>query len=71
MFFTFPEDARWDAEWQPAEFGVEIEIGEYGGAVRGPRRVFQSLSPDFLGLIVGLLSRTDGVGASPATGSRR
>jgi hypothetical protein len=33
--------------------------------VRVPRRVFQRLLPDFLGLIVGLLSRTDGVGTSP------
>ena len=37
MFFTFPEDARWDAEWQPAEFGVEIEIGEDRGVVGVPR----------------------------------
>jgi hypothetical protein len=28
MFFTFPEDARWNAERQAVEFGVEI--GEYG-----------------------------------------
>jgi hypothetical protein len=34
MFFTFPEDARWDAERQALEFGVEI--GEYRGVVRGP-----------------------------------
>ena len=27
MFFTFPEDARWNAEQQAVEFGVEI--GEY------------------------------------------
>jgi hypothetical protein len=27
MFFTFPEDARWNAERQAVEFGVEI--GEY------------------------------------------
>jgi hypothetical protein len=37
MFFTFPEDARWDAERQPAEFGVEIEIGEDRGVVGVPR----------------------------------
>jgi hypothetical protein len=49
MFFTFPEDARWNAERQAAEFGVEI--GEYRGVVRVPRRVFQRLLPDFLGLI--------------------
>jgi hypothetical protein len=24
MFFTFPEDARWNAERQAVEFGVEI-----------------------------------------------
>jgi hypothetical protein len=43
MFFTFPEDARWNAERQAVEFGVEI--GEYQGVVRVPRRVFQRLSP--------------------------
>jgi hypothetical protein len=41
MFFTFPEDARWNAEQQAVEFGVEI--GEYHGVVRVPRRVFQRL----------------------------
>ena len=41
MFFTFPEDARWNAERQALEFGVEI--GEYQGVVRVPRRVFQRL----------------------------
>jgi hypothetical protein len=44
MFFTFPEDARWNAERQAVEFGVEI--GEYKGAVRVPRRVFQRLLPE-------------------------
>jgi hypothetical protein len=44
MFFTFPEDARWDAERQAVEFGVEI--GEYRGVVRVPRRVFQRLLPE-------------------------
>ncbi len=34
MFFTFPENARWDAERQAVEFGVEI--GEYQGVVRVP-----------------------------------
>jgi len=43
MFFTFPEDARWNAERQAVEFGVEI--GEYQGVVRVPRRVFQRLLP--------------------------
>jgi hypothetical protein len=44
MFFTFPEDARWDAERQAVEFGVEI--GEYRGVVRVSRRVFQRLLPE-------------------------
>jgi hypothetical protein len=44
MFFTFPEDARWNAERQAVEFGVVI--GEYEGVVRVPRRVFQSLLPE-------------------------
>jgi hypothetical protein len=41
MFFTFPEDVQWNAERQVVEFG--IEIGEYQGVVRVPRRVFQRL----------------------------
>jgi hypothetical protein len=41
MFFTFPEEAYWNAERQAVEFGVEI--GEYEGGVRVPRRVFQRL----------------------------
>jgi hypothetical protein len=44
MFFTFPEDAHWNAERQVAEFGVEI--GEYRGVVRVPRGVFQRLPPE-------------------------
>ena len=44
MFFTFPDNARWDAERQAVEFGVEI--GEYRGVVRVPRRVFQRLLPE-------------------------
>ena len=44
MFFTFPDDARWNAERQAVEFGVEI--GEYYGVVRVLRRVFQHLLPD-------------------------
>jgi hypothetical protein len=36
-----PEDVRWNAERQAVEFGVEI--GEYRGVVRVPRRVFQRL----------------------------
>jgi len=38
MFFTFPEDARWSADRQAVE--SEVEIGEYSGVVRVPRRVF-------------------------------
>ena len=44
MFFAFPEDAHWNAERQAVEFGVEI--GEYHGVVRVPRRVFQRLLPE-------------------------
>ena len=44
MFFTFPEDARWNADRQAVEFGVEI--GEYRGVVTVPRRVFQRLLPE-------------------------
>ena len=44
MFFSFPEDARWNDEQQAMEFGVEI--GEYRGVVRVPRRVFQRLLPE-------------------------
>ena len=43
MFFSFPEDARWNAERQAVEFGVEI--GDYSGVVQVPRRVFQRLLP--------------------------
>jgi hypothetical protein len=44
MFFAFPEDSRWTAEQQAVEFGVEL--GEYRGVVRVPRRVFQRLLPE-------------------------
>ena len=44
MLFTFPEDARWNAERQAVGFGVEI--GEYRGVVRVPWWVFQRLLPD-------------------------
>jgi hypothetical protein len=44
MFFIFPEDAHWNAERQAVEFGVEI--GEYRGVVRAPRRLFQRLLPE-------------------------
>jgi hypothetical protein len=46
MFFTFPEDARWNADRQAVEFGVEI--GEYRGVVTVPRQVFQRLLPERL-----------------------
>ena len=39
-----PRDARWNAERQAVEFGVEI--GEYPGVVRVPRRAFQRLLPE-------------------------
>ncbi len=41
MFFTFPEDARWNPERPAVEFG--IGVGEYQGMVRVGRRVFQRL----------------------------
>ena len=44
MFFTFPENAHWNAERQAVEFGVEI--GDYRGVVPVPRRVFQRLLPE-------------------------
>ena len=44
MFFTFPEDARWNADRQAVEFGVEI--GEEYGVVRVARHVFQRLLID-------------------------
>ena len=40
-FFTFPEDARWNADRRVVEFGVEV--GEYRGVIRVSRRVFQHL----------------------------
>jgi hypothetical protein len=40
----FAKDARWNAERPAVEFGVEI--GEYHGVVRVPRRVFQRLLPE-------------------------
>ena len=41
MFFTFPEDGRWNSNRMTVEFGVEI--GEYRGVVRVPRSIFQNL----------------------------
>jgi hypothetical protein len=43
-FFTFPEDARWNAEPRVVEF--RVEVGEYRGVVRVPRRIFQHLLAD-------------------------
>jgi Protein of unknown function (DUF1488) len=40
MFFTFPENARWNAEQEA------VAIGEYQGVVRVPRRVFQRRLPE-------------------------
>jgi hypothetical protein len=39
MFFSFPENASWNAERQAVEFG--IGVGEYEGVVRIPRQVFR------------------------------
>ena len=47
MFFTFPEDASWNANRQAVEFG--IEIGEYADTVRVGRRVFQHRAGLFSG----------------------
>jgi hypothetical protein len=41
VFFTFPEDARWNPDRQAVEFG--IGVGEYEGVVTVSRRVFQHL----------------------------
>ena len=41
VFFTFPEDARWNADDDAVEFSVIV--GEYEGTVRVGRRVFQRL----------------------------
>jgi hypothetical protein len=39
MFFTFPEDARWNPHREAVEFGVAI--AEYQGVVRVPRHAFR------------------------------
>jgi hypothetical protein len=44
MLFTLPEVARWGAERQAVEFGVEI--GACCGVVRVPRRVLRRLLPE-------------------------
>lgn len=41
VFFTFPEDARWNDDRGAVEFTVLL--GEYEGTVRVARRVFQRL----------------------------
>src|SRR3954466_13486635 len=41
VFFTFPEDARWNDHRKAVEFTVLL--GEYQGTVRVGRRVFQHL----------------------------
>src|SRR5436190_24059314 len=41
MFFTFPEDARWNEERDTVEFSVIL--GPYEDTVRVPRRSFQGL----------------------------
>jgi hypothetical protein len=44
MFFTFPEDARWNSDREAVEFSVIL--GPYEGTVRVARRVFQHLLSD-------------------------
>jgi Protein of unknown function (DUF1488) len=39
MLFSFPEDARWNADMEALEFSVGV--GEYEGVVRVPRHVFR------------------------------
>jgi hypothetical protein len=41
VFFTFPEDARWNPDRDAVEFSVIL--GQYEGTVRVARRVFQRL----------------------------
>ena len=41
VFFTFPEDARWNPAREAVEFSVIL--GEYEGTVQIGRRVFQCL----------------------------
>src|SRR4249919_2456021 len=41
VFFTFPEDARWNPYWEAVEFSVILR--PYEGTVRIGRRVFQRL----------------------------
>ena len=39
MFFSFPEDARWNPDRHAVEFGVAV--GEYEGVVRVSRQLFR------------------------------
>ena len=39
MFFSFPEDARWNPDRHAVEFG--IAVGEYEGVVRVSRQLFR------------------------------
>jgi Protein of unknown function (DUF1488) len=41
VFFTFPDDVRWNADHESVEFGVGV--GEYRGVARISRRAFQRL----------------------------
>ena len=41
VFFTFPDDARWNAAREAVEFSVIL--GQYEGRVTVPRRAFQGL----------------------------
>jgi hypothetical protein len=41
MFFSFPDDARWNADRDAVEFSVLL--GQYKGTVRVHGRVFQNL----------------------------
>src|ERR1700694_4300030 len=41
VFFTFPEDARWNPDREDVE--VSVILAPYEGTVRVPRRVFQGL----------------------------
>ena len=43
MFFTFPEDARWNADRQAVDAGRDRRVPRRGS---GGRRVFQRLLPE-------------------------
>lgn len=44
VFFTFPENARWNPDRAAVEFGVSV--GEYEGIVRVHRRTLQRILED-------------------------